>query len=253
MRQAAGREPVGPLARAAVLGVLVLVPGLAAGQGAVPAPAPAPAPAPVPVSVADPAGVASGSLPVLPPVPQITVPSTGAVGGVAGPGAAGPGAIPGVPALPGAATTGLPEVPRLTVPVIGPQPAAAPALTPLQQARQLSPGFVVGRDYARLVQCYGTTSYMEAVTRVRAGRPGADPGTRTLVTDLIRLQGSMQPMVLVASEARTERRFRSDYTAVGDRLQGQLRTSRDPEATLQANLRTVIACQRDIARWRGER
>lgn len=124
-------------------------------------------------------------------------------------------------------------------------------MTPLQEARQLAPAFAMPRDYQRLVQCYGTANFMEAVTRVRANRPGATADVRNLVTELIRLQGAMQPMVLIASDNRTERRFRADYTAVGDRLQRELGASRNPEAALQANLRTVQACQRDVVRWRG--
>lgn len=132
-------------------------------------------------------------------------------------------------------------------------PPPPPPLTPLQEARQLAPAFAMPRDYQRLVQCYGTTNFMEAVTRVRANRPGATADVRNLVTELIRLQGAMQPMVLIASDDRTERRFRTDYTAVGDRLQRELGASRNPEATLQTNLRIVQACQRDVVRWRGGR
>jgi hypothetical protein len=176
------------------------------------------------------------------PLPQLTVPAitTGAPpsADVAPPG----GSILGAPG------PLLPQVPQLTVPAPAP-----PQLTPLQQARLLSPGFTVARDYNRLVQCYGTANFMEAVTRVRAARAGADPNIRAMLGQLINVQGAMQPMVLVASDARTERRFRADYTAVGNRLQTQLRASTNAEASLQGNLRLVQGCERDINRWRGAR
>lgn len=230
------------------------------------APAVVPAVAPVPAQLpglAPPAPGLSGSTPRL-SVPQIP----------AGPVIPAPGPAPGagspLPAAGGTAQV-LPPPPVIALPdptirslrTSGGAPGASgggititpppPPMTPLQEARQLAPAFAMPRDYQRLVQCYGTANFMEAVTRVRANRPGATADVRNLVTELIRLQGAMQPMVLIASDVRTERRFRTDYTAVGDRLQRELGASRNPEATLQTNLRTVQACQRDVIRWRGDR
>lgn len=222
------------------------------------------APAPLP-GLAPPAPGLSGSTPRL-SVPQIPTGPVIAAPGLA-PAAGSPQPAPGgtAQALPPPPVIALPDPTIRSLRTGGGAPGAPgggititpppppPPMTPLQEARQLAPAFAMPRDYQRLVQCYGTANFMEAVTRVRANRPGATADVRNLVTELIRLQGAMQPMVLIASDARTERRFRADYTAVGDRLQRDLGASRNPEATLQTNLRTVQACQRDVVRWRGGR
>lgn len=222
------------------------------------------APAPLP-GLAPPAPGLSGStprlsVPQIPTGPVIAAPGLAPAAGSPQPAAGGTAqALPPPPviALPDPTIRslrtggGAPGAPGAGITITPPPPP--PPMTPLQEARQLAPAFAMPRDYQRLVQCYGTANFMEAVTRVRANRPGATADVRNLVTELIRLQGAMQPMVLIASDARTERRFRADYTAVGDRLQRDLGASRNPEATLQTNLRTVQACQRDVVRWRGGR
>jgi hypothetical protein len=139
-------------------------------------------------------------------------------------------------------------------PSLPPVSQAPPAkMTSVEIARQIAPRFDVARDYTRLVQCYGTADFMGAVTRVQAGRPGANPQAVTVARQIIALQDAMQPMVLAASTVRGEARFRRDYDAFAKRGQADLAKARDANTVFRPRLATLDACRQDVSRWRGGR
>ncbi|KAF0106687.1 MAG: hypothetical protein FD163_1976 [Hyphomonadaceae bacterium] len=147
----------------------------------------------------------------------------------------------------------IPALPQVTAPIARPTAPPAPTRPPTREeiAREIAPNFNVATDYNRLVQCYGTADYMAAFTRVRANRPGATPQIRAMATQISGIKTQMQPFVLAASTIRTEARFRADYDRVARNVQNQIAASRNPDPIMQAQLRTLNACQTDIRRWRG--
>jgi hypothetical protein len=163
----------------------------------------------------------------------------------------------------------MPDLPRLgdLAPVTGPvqvrapadvTPAAPPAAprpfrepTPREIARSIAPAFDPDRDYNRLVQCYGTANFAEALFNVQARRAGAGSPAASAAAQTAGLKAAMQPLVLAASTVHTEAKFRADYGAVGDRLQRNFAAAANPQTVLQGSLATVNACRTDINRWRG--
>jgi len=154
---------------------------------------------------------------------------------------------------PSAADDIIPPLPQVGAPIASPVRPSAPTRppTPEEIAREIAPNFNVSTDYNRLVQCYGTADYMAAFTRVRSNRPGATPQIRSMANQIAGIKNQMQPFVLATSTVRTEARFRSDYDRVARNLQNQIANSRNPDPIVQAQLRTLNACQADIRRWRG--
>lgn len=163
----------------------------------------------------------------------------------------------------------IPDLPRLgdLAPVTGPVqarpptdiiPAAPPAPpppvrepTPREIARSIAPAFDPDRDYNRLVQCYGTANFAEALFNVQARRAGAGSPAASAAAQTAGLKAAMQPLVLAASTVHTEAKFRADYGAIGDRLQRNFAAASNPQTVLQGSLATVNACRADINRWRG--
>jgi hypothetical protein len=231
----------------------------AASPAPAPAPVAAPAPEPAPATPTTPAAPEAPAPAATPePTPAEPAPEAPVIRGVGqGPiGAAEALPVPDLgPPAPAGATTGplAPPVPPPTPPAASPPALPAAPPTPEQIAREIAPGFNVARDYGRLVQCYGTADFMGAVTRVQASRPGAPPAMVDMARRIAAMQNLMQPLVLAASTVRGEARFRADYDAVARREQAQLARAGDPNATLQARLRALDACQPDIRRWRGGR
>ncbi len=145
----------------------------------------------------------------------------------------------------GAPQSQVPQSPIITAP-------SRPA-TPQEIAREIAPNFNVATQYTRLTQCYGTADFMAAFMRVRANRPGAAPQMRAVADQISGMKIQMQPFVLAASTVRTEARFRADYDRVAKNISGQISRSRNPDAIIQNQLRTLDACSRDLNRWRGGR
>lgn len=157
------------------------------------------------------------------------------------------------------------EVPDILKPTPSPRPAANPIpaqsvpprpdrpLTPQEIAKEIAPNFNVATDYTRLTQCYGTADFMSAFMRVRANKPGAAPQLRAVANQIAGMKGQMQPFVLAASTVRTEARFRADYDRVARGISTQIARARNPDATIQAQLRGLDSCSRDLNRWNGLR
>lgn len=163
----------------------------------------------------------------------------------------------------------IPDLPRLgdLAPVTGPvqarppvdvipaaRPAPPPPLrepTPREIARSIAPAFDPDRDYNRLVQCYGTANFAEALFNVQARRAGAGSSAASAAAQTAGLKAAMQPLVLAASTVHNEAKFRADYGAIGDRLQRNFAAASNPQTVLQGSLATVNACRADINRWRG--
>jgi hypothetical protein len=239
-------------------------------------------PAPATAPVARPEGTIAAT-PQLPPVPAIvTVPPAAPAApetAVAPEGAALPvpegvvaeGVVPEVVVIapparnPGDGFLSMPDLPRLgdIAPITTPAPSGPPAPppapprirepTPREIASNIAPAFNVDRDYNRLVQCYGTANFAEALFRVQARRAGANSAPANAAAQTGALKEAMQPLVLAASTVHGEPKFRTDYGAIGDRWQREFAAARDPQAVLHRSLTTVNACRADINRWRGAR
>ncbi|MCU0882414.1 MAG: hypothetical protein MUF14_07075, partial [Hyphomonadaceae bacterium] len=96
-------------------------------------------------------------------------------------------------------------------------------------------------------------NFAEALFRVQARRAGAGSPAANAAAQTGALKDAMQPLVLAASTVHGEPKFRSDYSAIGDRWQREFAAARDPQAVLHRSLTTVNACRADINRWRGGR
>ena len=142
--------------------------------------------------------------------------------------------------------------PAAPVPMLDPLPPNQP-LTKAQIAKKIAPNFDVGKDYARLVKCYGTADFLGAITRIQASRPGAPPQVIGVAREIMALSDAMQPMVLAVSTVRGEPRFRADYDGVARASQRDLAASKNPNATMQGRLAMLESCRRDVTRWRAQR
>ena len=140
--------------------------------------------------------------------------------------------------------------PDLNNPILTPNAPQKP-LTKAEIAKQIAPNFDVGKNYKRLVQCYGTADFLGAFTDVRASSPGANPQLKKMATSINAQKAQMQPFVLATTQTVPADKFRADYDKAARVVQNQVFGAKDFNLALNKQLATLNSCGKDMRTWAG--